>query len=139
MNEDTKQCIHCDNQVPIARVACVCDECLAKYEAHLKAKSDARNHPTITAKCASAWYQDCDPFFSMAFDPKRYPKGATRKFNALLRSDVRDAWRNEDSDETLTARLDSVRWSGMHVMDIELTSEQLADFKAQGYCYLETF
>jgi len=127
----TKQCYWCSNRIPLAQVGIACADCAAKF-------ADRKARVTVTAVVGSAWYPDCDPFFSMAFNPKRYRK-PLRKFNALLRSDVVDGWHNEDSEDTLTARLDSVRWSGLHCMEVEVTCDQYADFKAQGYCYLEVF
>jgi len=69
---------------------------------------------------ASAWFRDSEPFTAMVFDPRRFTRErATKKFLTMLRREVRDMWRGEDSGLTLGVYSDQVAWSGVHLMGFD--------------------
>jgi len=86
---------------------------------------------TVTALVASAWFTDCDPFMSMAFNPKTWSKSAaSTKFLHILRDDVKDQWEAQDVGEGDTEEQfqDDAKWSGLHLMDVEIEEEQMFEF-----------
>jgi hypothetical protein len=83
----------------------------------------------ITPLVASAWFTDCDPFVSVAFNPIQWhAREAGSKFLDILRNDVRERWEGEDSEQTEEEFQDDARWSGIHAMEIEIADEQFSDF-----------
>jgi len=96
----------------------------------------------VKAYVGSAWYRDCDPFMSVAFNPerKRYNTRdkASLKLERLALQSAADDWSGCDSGETKRAYLDSVCTSGVFLEEsVTLTDEQFDDFSKQGYCYFE--
>ena len=97
---------------------------------------------TVTAFVGSAWYRDCGPFMSVAFNPKRFKfaHNAGLKLERLALQSAKDDYDGADyGDMTKRAFLDSVCTSGVsQETSVELTDEQRSDFYGkQGYCYFE--
>jgi len=85
---------------------------------------------TVTALVASAWFTNCDPFMSTAFNPAIWnARSAGSKFLQILREDVKDQWEAQDDGEGMSESdfQDDAKWSGVHLMDIEVNDEQLAE------------
>jgi hypothetical protein len=98
---------------------------------------------TVTAFVGSAWYEYCDPFLSVAFNPGRKPFAtelkAAYKLERLSVQYAIDDWNGCDSGQTKTDFIGSVRDSGVSLeTGVELTDEQRSDFYGkQGYCYFD--
>lgn len=98
----------------------------------------------VTAFVGSAWYEFCDPFMSVAFNPgrKRFASAlkAADKLERLAIESAKDDYDGADyGDITKRAFLDSVCNSGVSLeTGVELTDEQRSDFYGkQGYCYFD--